>query len=356
MKGLRETLFNWFGITIQWGKGPEAEEVQALTNQFYVTLQAYLSKVEGDAGDRVPPALQRIREIMKKPYEDWRWQDAYDVEQQLALVFDEHVLQTELGRRLLEAKASLSPEIARWYEQEVDKADEKEKGRSIFMRLLNDLQWRYTKDEVRRGYIKQVTRRTELVFTLAVGVFLGVLLWVVANDVQLDSKGMILLAGGAGAFGAAFSMMTSLKSRLAKSTFDDLKLNRSWGLIFARILVGIGASFVLYFFVISGLLAGDAFPKLSGEVLENVKPEATAANFAKLFIWSFISGFSEKLLPNLLARTEGQVSEQAQIPPRPQGSFEPATVGQPGGTKKPGTTSLKTEKHREPIDDDSKRM
>lgn len=67
------------------------------------------------------------------------------------------------------------------------------------------------------------------------------------NGVEADSLGLLLFVGFAGAFGAAFSMMTGLRKRLASSTFDDLKLNRCWGLIFTRVLVGIGAVFILFF-------------------------------------------------------------------------------------------------------------
>ena len=225
----------------------------------------------------------------------------------------------ELPRRLLEADASLHPNVSQWYRESAAKFTEVDGKRALLSRLVNDLQWRYTKDEARRGYTKEITARTELVFIVSVGLLLAcafVLLKELANDAGLAANHwwLIPFVGTAGAFGASFSMMASLKQRLADSNFEDLKLNRSILMVLARVLIGTGAGFLLFFFVKSGLLGGDAFPELGkaagGEALKTL----TAVGFAKLFIWSFIAGFSEKLIPNLLTKTEGQNIESTPPP------------------------------------------
>lgn len=66
------------------------------------------------------------------------------------------------------------------------------------------------------------------------------------GQVSSDNPWLLLFVAFAGAFGAAFSMMTGLRKRLANSTFDDLKLNRCWWLILTRVLVGIGAGFFFF--------------------------------------------------------------------------------------------------------------
>lgn len=307
-------------------EGPEAEEIKALTNQFYVSLHAYLSAVETHKNLDSDAVLARIRALAEKPVDARTWQDAYDLEQQLVLLFDDATLETELGRRLLEARTSLPSEVVSWYESAA-RTDDVARKRSLLTRLVNDIQWRYTKDEARRGYTKQITRRTEIVFTVSALLLAVTVMFVIAVEQAMNAWLILPFVGMSGAFGAAFSMMTSLKARLADSTFDDLKLNRSWGLILARILVGIGASYVLYAFLASGLLSGQAFPALvtgavrdagggSGGAGDAASGLVLSADFAKLFIWSFISGFSEKFVPNLLARTEGQQGEPAQLPPQ----------------------------------------
>ncbi len=53
--------------------------------------------------------------------------------------------------------------------------------------------------------------------------------------------------------------------------------------------------------------AGDhPFASINGFVLE-VNP-GTNADFAKLLVWSFVAGFSEKFVPNLIAKLEGQAT------------------------------------------------
>ena len=66
----------------------------------------------------------------------------------------------------------------------------------------------------------------------------------------------------------------------------------------------------------ANLLQGGVFPSLKGvaDAAGNTPP-IPGAEFAKLMIWSFRAGFSEKLMLNLLARTEAQAGEQSQTVP-----------------------------------------
>ena len=314
-------------LPIGCNREPTIDEVEALTTQFHITLRAYITKVEESAQEPVPKALERIREITRQGDENLCWKDAYDIEQQLVQLYDASTLRIELYRRLLDADQSLHPAVAGWYRERAKELDAPEDQAALLSRLINDLQWRYTRNEARRGYTKDVTARTEKIYALAFVLFLGILLqlaWSLAgqNGISTDNPWLFPFVGFAGAFGAAFSMMTSLKTRLADSSLDDLKLNRSWGLIFARVLVGIGAGFILFFFVRSGLLGGQAFPELAElRDMEGSGKLIARTDFAKLFIWCFLAGFSEKLVPNLLSKTEeaggGQGTEPAHTLDRP---------------------------------------
>ena len=311
----------------------EADEVRALTQQFHVTLRASIARVEEQVvGDKPPKALERIREIVGPRDKELSWKDAYDIEQQLAHLYDPPTLEVELERRLLEADASLHPTVAQWYRKRTEAAYELEGRRALLSRLVNDLQWRHTRNEVSRRYTKEITGRTELVFVVAFAAFLILLFLRLAElaspqGLGLHTWGLVPFVALAGAFGASFSMMTSLRSRLAESSFDDLKLNRSYLMIAARVLVGIGSGFILFFFVKSGLLGGEAFPKLGSQVGEDAVKSLSAPDFAKLFIWCFVSGFSEKLVPNLLATTEGK---QGGVPSAPETPTTPPTRANSG--------------------------
>lgn len=353
-------LKDWMCDNLRIGctQRPELDEVVALTQQFHVTLRAYITKVEEVAQEPVPKALERIREIIAKGDVHLTWQDAYDIEQQLVQLYDEPTLRIELGRRLLEADQFLHPTVAHWYREQAGELHASADLGALLSRLINDLQWRYTRNEAKRGYTKDVTGRTEKVYAIAFTFFLLVLLplavLLATNDgVNADNLWLLPFVGLAGAFGAAFSMMTSLKTRIAGSTLDDLKLNRTWGLIFARVLVGIGAGFVLFFFVRSGLLGGDAFPDLT-PVKVGAEGEAASQmvvrrmDFAKLFIWCFIAGFSEKLVPNLLSKTEGRRGEQ-EIE-RPQSIERSPAVDVTSARRQPTASVSGTEEQPKPMD------
>jgi len=338
----------WFFNIFGGRRGPKVDDIWALTEQFHVTLQAHITKVEETATEPPPKTLERIRRITAAENTRPTWQDAYDMEQQLVHLYDENTLNVELARRLLEADVSLHSNVSKWYRNYAQNVKDKNERRALLLRLINDLQWRYTRNEARRGYNKEITARTELIFMLSVVLFLWLVFELIAalaksNGLDLNHWGLIPFVGSAGAFGASFSMMTSLKTRLADSSFDDLKLNRSYLMIFARVLVGIGAGFLLFFFVKSGLLAGEAFPDLGKASGANDLKSMSASGFAKLFIWSFIAGFSEKLVPNLLSTTEGQKSEQTPLPeiakqPPPGGAApEKPTTGAAAAGASPGT-------------------
>ncbi len=311
----------WFRnvLGISSNRDPEGDEVRALTQQFHITLQAFITKIEESASESPPKALVRIREITSAGDKKLSWKDAYDIEQQLVHLYDEATLKVELERRLLEADTSLHPTVSQWYRDCADKATDQDRKRALLARLINDLQWRYTRNEVRRGYTKQITGRTELVFIISVGLFLFLMLSLLSelastSGLSVHHWELIPFVGIAGAFGASFSMMTSLRTRLADSEFNALKLNRSVLMILARVLVGMGAGFLLFFLVKSGLLAGEAFPELGKGIGAKAVNTLSAPDFAKLFIWCFIAGFSEKFVPNLLTTTEAQKSGQ-QTPP-----------------------------------------
>ena len=131
---LSEHLRNVFG----WKRdtGPEAEEIKALTDQFYVSLHAYYSVIDGHASDgqlsgNHRTILEKARSLAEKSSKDRTWQDAYNLEQQLVLLYDEPTLETELSRRLVEGRTSLAPEIVGWYEKAVVDAKDTQHRRAI---------------------------------------------------------------------------------------------------------------------------------------------------------------------------------------------------------------------------------
>jgi hypothetical protein len=91
--------------------------------------------------------------------------------------------------------------------------------------------------------------------------------------------------------------------------------------LFLRGIVGTSGAVVIYFFLQSGIISGQLFPKFDQiDVLEfqfTTGPDQARrlslvfpnANLALLAVWSFLAGFSERLVPSILASTEAKLDQ-----------------------------------------------
>lgn len=117
----------------------------------------------------------------------------------------------------------------------------------------------------------------------------------------------LILAMISGAFGASFSMLVQTQRRGSEGTLEDIRTAGNWQTLLIRSAFGLGAASILYFFFNSGLLAGSLWPNLKEITFLESIPNAS---MCLLVIWSFVAGFSENFVPNILVKTE-QKSEKA---------------------------------------------
>jgi hypothetical protein len=333
------------GGTAMAEKGDASQdEVKELTDQFYVTLRAYVARLDKEDETRSPKSFKQIEDLLKEGRATWS--DAYQIEQLLVDLFDERSLEVELQSRLLEAESSLRPALAAYYVKLAGALKTPADLRALLARLVNDLQWRYTVNEVKRTYSKEITKVTGLIFIVAIGSFAAAVLGTAVLGRVLSGAGdaaLLLLAGLAGGWGAGFSMLASLKGRLDAADLNDLKLMKSRWILWSRPLIGVGAACILYFFLVSGLLGGTAFPDLKREQEPSVSRQSAAAlvgspsttesrtapaggnaptpiqssrtDLALLVVWCFVAGFSERLVPALLTKTEARAIGQSSLGP-----------------------------------------
>jgi|GEM_PF-930599 len=222
------------------------------------------------------------------------------IEQLLIERFDENRLDVELQHRLVEAEKTLTPETYAYFKTAAAESPLSiDKKRALVSRMVADLQWRYQIRTLQRKYGRTIRAKTGVMFVLAVLVFLIPRGFVPFVD---EESHWIYTAVKCGWLGAAFSMLMSLNYRLREITrnLDALKVQRRWGFIVSRVIIGIGASMIFLYFIQAGIINGPLFPQLAVPL--------DSKNFALLVVWSFLAGFSEKLVPNLLTKTEQQAA------------------------------------------------
>jgi hypothetical protein len=144
----------------------------------------------------------------------------------------------------------------------------------------------------------------------------------------------LMMVAGFGILGAFFSRVMSFQSKLSTLGFDDVMNLYQMRMLLIRLLYGMIGAIVFYFVLRGKLVGGSAFPDLSqismGEQIvwkagadgvavvkdgSKLDPSgltilAPTADLAKLLVWSFIAGFSERLVPETLDRTEAQAQAQ----------------------------------------------
>lgn len=299
------SLSSFFGARRK--KIPDSE-IRELTAQFYVTLEAYFAKITSAGTVRCPDAYKRVEDLLANAPRNWS--NAYAIEQLLVHLFDDYTLAGELQIRVREAKEALRPALAEHYAAEANKTTlSTDERRTLLSRLINDLQWRYTVSEVKRGYTKEITLKTAHLFIVSLFVFaVAVLVTLGFPSLQKLDLRLLVPAVLAGSWGAAFSMLSSLRDRLEASELDALKVLRARWVLGSRVLIGAGAASILYFFFVSGLVTGSAFPELKPVAAGSTAPHVWLGTLALLIVWCFIAGFSERLIPGLLAKTEARLN------------------------------------------------
>jgi hypothetical protein len=114
-----------------------------------------------------------------------------------------------------------------------------------------------------------------------------------------------------------------LQSKWDALTVGGLKDAREFTSILLRGCVGMIGAVIVFFFLKSGVMGGSLFPTFPDIGIERFpSPEKPPANLiaklnlyyptkdlALLVVWSFLAGFSERLVPSILRDTETTIGK-----------------------------------------------
>ena len=288
------------------------------------------------------------------------WNEAYRLERLLALIGPPDTLTLEVDRRLNEAVANKLASIERLkLDVSAAKSDSIDNSktppvlnpgglqrlRSALINLLEELHW----DDQRKFYATPIQRdAVQLIVFLDLLAFIALVTpfaWIYykASQVSADSPAGVdivnleawawLLAYiviTAGAFGAYFSRLIDILRNGDTLSIRELQNSKSIWSLFLRGAVGMCGALVVFFFLKSGLITGGVFPDFTKLGFDFVNYRGTDDNAAQaaivkevmliiepskalalLVLWSFVAGFSERLVPTILANTEASFANSA---------------------------------------------
>ena len=276
---------------------------------------------------------------------DEAWNEAYRLERLLALVEPADTLVSEVQRRIEEAAEENVPATARLritFESAIShfvdtaqspptlKPGGERRFRAMLLDTLEDTHWTFQRKFHSRPIQKSATRRLVGAGLIACALF--VLPYAYIYIKSWLSNGWVLplqhwawlplwTALTAGFFGAMFSRLLWLQANWNALSLGALKDARDFTSVFLRGAVGMTGAVVVYYFLLSGVIGGGLFPKFQEIGLHQLSFRETAnvqdavalrlilpnVQLALLVVWSFLAGFSERLVPSILQSTEASV-------------------------------------------------
>lgn len=299
---------------VAWWRGYSSDTSLELWDVYKIQLNAQndaFNNIDASKNPNGIPQDPKIADLLKAPEPGSKraWEPLYEAEQRLARYIPDEMVASEANKRFVEAKrlgVTSHEALSAAFEKAASPADK----RAIYISLLDDVHFRYVKRNLDRKTRRSAAKSLNTIGTALLGTLLVlILLFVLCADEIWVGRLHAVTAIYFGILGAYFSRMIAFQSNVATLDYDILEQDFANWSILVRMLIGAIGAVIFYLLLVSQLLGGDIFPGKDGKfvatfLMGQVTYHLPSVEFAKLLVWSFIAGFSERLLPDQLSRLD----------------------------------------------------
>jgi hypothetical protein len=222
-------------------------------------------------------------------------------------------------------------------------------------RILDVLHWHYSLIPMRERMRKSLTKYC-ILYVVLYTILLGAFLLFVCRRHHFEFAAMLACVVYWGIVGG----FVSSQRRMESIPNDGDPLISVFGLdsadyyLWLSPLLGAIFAIVLSFMFIGGVLKGSVFPAfytphVGKEGLENFwfaweTVPTTAEEYGKLFVWAFLAGFAERLVPDSLDRLASKLTPSDKLPAPRNTAVDSKTPPQPPSAKaSDASTKISTE-------------
>ena len=268
-----------------------------------------------------PNSIQvQLNALVTKPNAPTDWDDVYILERGIIAVAPEPELRARLPFLRSEFQsASTADEFQDYLRTAPPDAQNApvDKVRADALALIDQIQWRSITipffEELRTHLMGQIVRATGA-YTL----FAVLLLVILSHYENTHNCFHIIAAILCGILGGALSTIQRIQSMPsdagALTNLSSLE-GQNYALLASPVVGGTSAA-LLFYLCAGGILPASVFPALSSVSAQPANSlqafvgiEATAySDAAKLVVWSFVAGFSERFIPDTVSRLTAKLS------------------------------------------------